>query len=162
MANSTSGERATAGSASVKVTIEALEALLQTVASEARIEAGYRGQKTNPTSALARRSPRGDVPGRSHGQGLRDECDSRADRPARYRRRFSNARLSTPALDGDAMVTNLAGSFLRPRLQQLEGRVFPLLAFSPGGLKLRDIQVVTVTLHFAAFRAIWAKAEIRF
>jgi len=52
-----------------------------------------------------------------------------------------NARLSSLGLGGDAMVTNLAGSFLRPRLQQLEGRVFPLFAFLPAGLQLRDIQV---------------------
>jgi hypothetical protein len=61
------------------------------------------------------------------------------------------ARVSGLALDGDAMVTNLAGSFLRPRLEKLEGSVFPLLAFLPAGLMLRDIEVsVAPALHVQA------------
>jgi hypothetical protein len=36
-------------------------------------------------------------------------------------------------------------------LQELEGRTFHLLAFSPGGLKLRDLQLsVSPALHLQA------------
>jgi hypothetical protein len=52
-----------------------------------------------------------------------------------------NARISNLVLDGDAMVLKLAGGYARPYLARLEGRVFPLLAFAPGGLKLRDVEL---------------------
>ena len=52
-----------------------------------------------------------------------------------------NATLSNLALDGDAMILKLAGSFARPHMDRLEGRVFPLLAFTPAGLKLHDVQM---------------------
>jgi hypothetical protein len=52
-----------------------------------------------------------------------------------------NARLSDLSLDGDGMILKLAGSYARPHLDRLEGRVFPLLAFTPGGLALRDVKL---------------------
>jgi hypothetical protein len=52
-----------------------------------------------------------------------------------------NARLSHLALGGDPMITKLAGTFIRPYLEKLDGRVVPLLAFSPGEMKLRDVEL---------------------
>jgi hypothetical protein len=52
-----------------------------------------------------------------------------------------NARLSNLALDGDGMILKLAGSYARPHLDRLEGRVFPLLALTPDVLKLRDVEL---------------------
>ena len=54
-----------------------------------------------------------------------------------------NARLSGLTLGGDAIITKLAAGFVRPHLDKLEGRVFPLLAFAPGGLPLRDVEIAT-------------------
>lgn len=53
-----------------------------------------------------------------------------------------NARLSDLRLDGDGMILKLAGGYARPYLDRLDGRVFPLLAFSPGGLKLREVELL--------------------
>ena len=52
-----------------------------------------------------------------------------------------NARLSGLTLGGDAMITKVAASFVRPHLDKLEGRVFPLLALAPDGLPLRDVEI---------------------
>jgi hypothetical protein len=52
-----------------------------------------------------------------------------------------NARLTSLTLGGDAMVTKLAGGVIRPQLDRLEGRVFPLAAFAPSGLPLRDVEI---------------------
>lgn len=54
-----------------------------------------------------------------------------------------NARLTGLTLGGDAMITKLAGGFIRPHLDKLEGRVFPLLALAPGELGLRDVKIAT-------------------
>ena len=54
-----------------------------------------------------------------------------------------NARLSGLTLGGDAMIAKLAAGFVRPQLDKLEGRVFPLLALAPGRLKLRDVEIAT-------------------
>ena len=54
-----------------------------------------------------------------------------------------NARVSGLSLGGDAMVTKLVAGFVRPHLDKLEGRVFPLLALAPGGLPLRDVEIST-------------------
>jgi hypothetical protein len=53
-----------------------------------------------------------------------------------------NARFFGLTLGGDAMITKLASSFVRPHLDRLEGRVFPLLAYTAGGLKLHDLELV--------------------
>jgi hypothetical protein len=52
-----------------------------------------------------------------------------------------NARLTDLALDGDAIITKLAGGFIRPHLDRLQGKTFPLLAYTAGGLQLRDIEL---------------------
>jgi hypothetical protein len=52
-----------------------------------------------------------------------------------------NAKLSNLALDGDGMILKLAGSYAKPHLDRLEGRVFPLMAFTPGGLKLHNVEL---------------------
>ena len=52
-----------------------------------------------------------------------------------------NARFSGLTLGGDAMIAKLAAGFVRPQLDKLEGRVFPLLALAPGGLKLHDVEI---------------------
>ena len=54
-----------------------------------------------------------------------------------------NARVSGLALGGDAMITKLAAGFARPHLDKLEGRSFPLLALTPDGLPLRDVEIAT-------------------
>jgi hypothetical protein len=54
-----------------------------------------------------------------------------------------NARFSKLTLGGDGMITKIASGFIRPKLDLLESRVIPLLAFSLGDLRLRDIEVST-------------------
>ena len=54
-----------------------------------------------------------------------------------------NARFSNLTLGGDGMITKMAGGFIRPKLEQLEKRTIPLLAFSLGDLRLRDVEVAT-------------------
>jgi hypothetical protein len=53
-----------------------------------------------------------------------------------------NAGLTGLTLGGDAMITKLAGSYVRPYLDRLEGRDFPLLSFSLGRLKVQDVELV--------------------
>jgi hypothetical protein len=138
-----------AGSVSVKATIEALEGLLLSVVSEAATKQGIEIKKTKLT--LNQEGPRvgsfrAEVTAKVFIMSATLALTGRLEIDDDF-----NARLSSLGLDGDAMVTNLAGSFLKPRLQQLEGRLFPLLAFLPAGLKLRDIQVsVAPALHVQA------------
>jgi len=54
-----------------------------------------------------------------------------------------NARFSRLTVSGDGMITKIANGFIRPKLDLLESRVIPLLAFSLGDLRLRDIEVST-------------------
>lgn len=51
------------------------------------------------------------------------------------------ARLSNLRFGGEGMIANAAGGFIRPQLAKLEGRKFPLMAFSLGSIKLRDLQL---------------------
>ena len=140
---------AAAGTVSVKVEIEALEGLLQSVAAEAAAKQGIDVKKTKLT--LKQEGPRAisfraAVTAKIMIMSAELALTGRLEIDDDF-----NARLSSLGLDGDAMVTNLAGSFLRPRLQQLEGREFPLFAFLPGGLKLHDIEVaVAPSLHVQA------------
>lgn len=53
------------------------------------------------------------------------------------------ARLSRLTCAGDGMVANAASALLKPRFAELERRKFPLLAFSLGEVKLRDVTVQT-------------------
>jgi hypothetical protein len=45
--------------------------------------------------------------------------------------------------NSDGMVGGIAVNFIRPHLQQLNGRPLPLLAFSLGNVKLRGVNVTT-------------------
>ena len=52
-----------------------------------------------------------------------------------------NARLSNLRFQGDGMMANLAGGFIRPKLASFEGRTFPLMNFALGEITLRDVQL---------------------
>jgi hypothetical protein len=142
-------EGAGKGEVSISVTIEALEGLLQSFAAEAAKKQGIEIKKTKLT--LTQEGPRAvafraEVTAKVFIMSATLALTGRLDIDDEF-----NARLSALGLDGDAMVMNLAGSFLKPRLQQLEGKVIPLFAFLPGGIKLRDIQVsVTSALQVQA------------
>jgi hypothetical protein len=132
-------ENAAAGTVSVQTTVESLEGLLLSVVSELAEKQGVTVKETKLT--LNQEGPRAiafkaEVTAKIFIMSATLALTGRLDVDDAF-----NARLSGLGLDGDAMVTNLAGSFLKPRLQQLEGKVIPLLAFSPGGMKLRNIQV---------------------
>ena len=132
-------ESAAAGKVSVATTKAALETLLLSVVSEAASKQGVTVKETKLT--LKQEGPRAvtfraEVTAKVFIMNASLALTGRLDVDDAF-----NARLSSLGLDGDPMVTGLAGSFLRPRFQQLEGRDFPLLAFSPGGLKLRNIEV---------------------
>lgn len=132
-------ESAGSGSVSVKVEIAALEGLLQSFAAEAAAKQGIEIKKTKLT--LTQEGPRAvafraEVTAKVFIMSATLALTGRLDIDDEF-----NARLSSLGLDGDAMVTNLAGSFLKPRLQQLDGKTFPLFAFLPKGIQLRDIQV---------------------
>lgn len=142
-------KQAASGTVSVKVAIEALEGLLQSVAAEAGGKQGIDIKKTQLT--LTQEGPRAvafraEVTAKVFIMTAALALTGKLEIDDAF-----NARLSSLGLDGDAMVTNLAGSFLKPRLQELEGRTFPLLAFLPSGLQLRDIQLaVAPALHVQA------------
>jgi len=142
-------ESAAAGKVSVATTKAALETLLLSVVSEAASKQGVTVKETKLT--LKQEGPRAvtfraEVTAKVFIMNATLALTGRLDVDDAF-----NARLSSLGLDGDPMVTGLAGSFLRPRFQQLEGRDFPLLAFSPGGLKLRNIEVsVTPELELHA------------
>jgi hypothetical protein len=132
-------ESVAAGSITVRATIAALEGLLLSVVSEMAEKQGVTVKQVKLT--FTQEGPRSaafraEVAAKVFIMSASLALTGRLDIDDAF-----NARISSLALDGDPMVTNLAGSFLRPRLQQLEGRVFPLLALAPGGLKLRDIQL---------------------
>jgi len=140
---------ASSGNVSVQVAIEDLEKLLHSVVTAAAGKQGIEIKKT--TLSVTPEGPRA--------VSLRVEATAKvfvmtAKLAVLGRLEIDNdfyAKLSALSLDGDAMVTNLAGSFLRPRLQQLEGRVFPLMAFLPAGIILRDIEVsASPNLHVQA------------
>jgi len=142
-------ESAAAGTVSVQTTVEALEELLLSVVSQAAEKQGVTVKETKLT--LHQEGPcaitfRAEVTAKVFIMSATLALTGRLDIDEAF-----NARLSSLGLDGDPMVTSLAGGFLRPRLQQLEGRAFPLLAFSPGGMKLRDIEMsVTPDLRLQA------------
>lgn len=52
-----------------------------------------------------------------------------------------NARLAGLSCTGDGTLGSLACGVLTPYLQRFDGREFPLLALSLGGVKLRDVRV---------------------
>ena len=52
-----------------------------------------------------------------------------------------NARFENLKCAGDGMIASTANAFLRPQFQRLQNRKFPLLAFSIGDARLRDIRI---------------------
>jgi hypothetical protein len=52
-----------------------------------------------------------------------------------------NAHLSQLHCEGEGMTGTLAVGLIRRELEQWEGRTFPLTAFSPTGLALRDLRL---------------------
>ena len=131
-------DSAGAGTVSIKVATAALEALLQSVASAAAAKQGLEVRGT--TLTLTQEGPRAisfraDVTAKIFVMTAALSLTGRIEIDGEL-----NARFAGLALGGDAMVTNLAGGFLRPHLDRLEGRAFPLLTFSLGGLKLQDVE----------------------
>jgi hypothetical protein len=61
------------------------------------------------------------------------------------------ARLSGLSCQGDGVLGSIVSGFLTPHLQQFDGYELPLMAFSLGDVRLRDLQInVTDSLHVAA------------
>ncbi len=54
-----------------------------------------------------------------------------------------NASLNNLSCEGDGVVGSIATGLLRPKLQQIDGKTFPLMAFSLGDTKLQAIQFTT-------------------
>ncbi|HVF73185.1 MAG TPA: hypothetical protein VM940_16405 [Chthoniobacterales bacterium] len=52
-----------------------------------------------------------------------------------------NARISGLDCTGDGAIASVACGFLKPQLQQLDGRVFPLMSLPMGNVRLRDVQI---------------------
>jgi hypothetical protein len=130
---------AASGTVSLSISRPALEALIQTIVAEAAAKQGVEVKTTK--LELISRGPRAlsfraDVTAKvfvmSATLNLSGNLDVDGD---------LNARISKLALGGDAMITKLAGGFIRPYLEKIEGRIFPLLAFAPGKLKLRDVEI---------------------
>ncbi len=130
---------ATSGTVSVEASREALETFLNSLAVEAAAKQGFEVRKTRLT--FTQESPRA--------VAFRAEVTAKvfvmtAALALTGRLVIDdelNARISNLALDGDGMILKLAGSFAKPHLDRIEGRVFPLLAFTPGGLRLRDVEL---------------------
>lgn len=130
---------AAAGNVSVEATREALEALVHAIAVEAAAKQGLEVKKTKLT--FTQEGPRA--------VAFRAEVTVKvfvmsASLALSGRLRIDdemNARFSDLTLDGDGIILKLAGGYARPHLDRLEGRVFPLLAFTAGGLRLRNLEM---------------------
>ncbi|MEA3210012.1 MAG: hypothetical protein QOE70_3069 [Chthoniobacter sp.] len=127
------------GEVKIEVTRSALEALLHTFAAEAAGKHGVQIKKTK--LEFTSRGPRA-VSFRAEVtakmflvtavlcvSGALDVDDQ------------LNARLSGLGFSGDGMIASVAGGYIRPQLEKLEGRTFPLLTFAIDEIKLRDIQL---------------------
>ncbi len=128
------------GTVSIKVAKAALETLLQSLASAAAAKQGLEVRQT--TLTLTQEGPRAvsfraDVTAKIFVMSATLSLSGRIEIDGEL-----NARFVGLALGGDAMVTKLAGGYVRPYLDRLEGRVFPLLSFSLGGLKLQDVEFI--------------------
>lgn len=132
---------ATRGSIALSVAREALETLLHQLAKGAAEKQGVEVKKTK--LELTSRGPRAlsfrcAVTAKLFVMSADLELSGKFDLDEQL-----NARLSGLELGGDAMITKLAGGFIRPHLDKLEGRVVPLLAFSLEELQLRDVEIAT-------------------
>jgi hypothetical protein len=131
-------DSADTGALSLTVAKDALEALVQSFAAEAAAKQGLEVRKT--TLTLTQEGPRAvsfrvEVTAKIFVMSAALSLSGRIEIDGEL-----NARFVGLALGGDAMITKLAGGYVRPYLDRLEGRVFPLLAFSLGGLKLQDVE----------------------
>jgi len=54
-----------------------------------------------------------------------------------------NATLSGLSCTGEGMIGNMAAGFLQKKLNELDGKRFPLMAMSLGDVTLRDVQIQT-------------------
>jgi hypothetical protein len=54
-----------------------------------------------------------------------------------------NARLSGLDCTGEGAIASIACGFLKPELQKMEGRVFPMMSLPLGQVRLRDVRIVT-------------------
>jgi hypothetical protein len=66
-----------------------------------------------------------------------------------------NARISGLDCTGDGALAGLACGVLKPHLQKIEGRVFPLMSLPLGDVRLRDVRVavadkLSVTAEFGS------------
>ena len=132
---------AAGGSVSLAVAHSALEALLHRLATNAAEKQGVEIKKTK--LELTARGPRAlsfrcEVTAKMFVMSADLSLSGHLDVDEQL-----NARVSGLTLGGDAMITKLAAGFVRPQLDKLEGRVIPLLALAPGGLKLRDVEIAT-------------------
>lgn len=129
------------GDISIEAPVRALEALLQNLATQAAANHGVevRGctltlNAVNPKTLHFRAEVTAKMFIATAKVGISGELSVDDEFTARFR----NLQLS-----GEGMIANVASSYLRPQLEKLEGRSFPLLAFSLGSVKLRDLQVTT-------------------
>lgn len=130
---------AASGNVSVQATRQDLETFLHTIAVEAAAKQGFEVRKT--ALSFSQEGPRA--------VAFRAEVTAKVfvmSATLALTGRIAvddalNAKIYNLALDGDGMILKLAGSFAKPHLDRLEGREFSLLAFAPGGLRLRDVQV---------------------
>lgn len=130
--------RAGAGALSMQIAHAALEALLHSIAREAAAKQGVEVRQTK--IRFTQEGPRA--------VSFRAEVVAKVfimTPKLALTGRFEiddglKARLSNLALDGDAIILSLASGFARPHLERLEGRTFPLLAFSPAGLKVQELE----------------------
>jgi hypothetical protein len=66
-----------------------------------------------------------------------------------------NVRISALDCTGDGAIAALACGVLKPHLQKLDGREFPLMSLPLGEIRLRDVQVIlgdklSVTAEFGS------------
>jgi hypothetical protein len=129
------------GSLSISAAIEDLEALLHGILGELAEKQGVEVRETH--LELKNQGPRtltfrGEVTAKMFIMTAALTLSGQIDVDAGLNARFSGLTLS-----GDGMITKIANGFIRPKLDLLENRVIPLLAFSLGDLRLRDINVST-------------------
>jgi hypothetical protein len=66
-----------------------------------------------------------------------------------------NARISSLDCTGDGAIASVACGVLKPHLQKIDGRVFPLMSLPLGEIRLRDVQLtvgdkLSVTAEFGS------------
>jgi len=130
---------AASGNVSVEATREALESFLHSFAVETAKKQGFEVKKTRldftqegPRAVSFRAEVTAKVFVMSASLALTGKLAIDDE---------LNAKLSNLALDGDGMILKLAGSYAKPHLDKLEGRTFPLMAFTAGGLRLHDVEL---------------------